>query len=914
MFLVLICELAYAQPTILNPRTNESQDITSKVQLYVDKDEKMDIEEVRKQAFASLEGKLWFLPFSDYSTWAKWEFSNPTGEALDYIIQIENALIEETEMYQYDATEQKYVSTGSTNLLTVKQKKASSNVPYYHFKVNSTGTTEIYVKLKSKRGLAMDVYVFPENELNTQLITSQGQFSFINGLLLFRLLLVLILGFFIIKVVAFRAYSFLILLKTLGFWGINNYMGPAFANDVLVAQKINYISHTSSPYAILLVGFVLIPITERLRWIKWVFTALVGLVLVNHLLIVWDYNWLYAKTGIILLTVISGLMLLLYFFGLLKKYKIQHYYAIPFLLGIGSYLLLNFRILVEVNVPFVEALVLVLFLAEILVFVFFLGKIFQDNETAKLAISKDLLQKQLQVSQLKELDELKNQFFTNISHELKTPLALISGPIKELRKIYPKDKYLNLVMPSVQRLQDLVLQLLDIQKIEEGKQNLRFEQIDLVRFLRLQVFSFESHAESKGVELHFNISHDNFTAYADVDKLSKIINNLVSNAIKYSPRNTNVYVAVACDANPELLKLSVRDEGFGIAEKDLPYIFDRFYRVENDTHQGSGVGLALVKELVTIWKGKIEVKSKIKVGTTFNLELPVDEAKWREYIVMGVEENTPPETLPLTEQPTNQSKNGKAKKGMPKDELLLIVDDNVDMQTYLSLLFKDEYRVVTANNGAEGIVKADEEVPDLIISDLMMPQMDGFAFSKKIKTQLTTSHIPIVMLTAKATKESKLEGLEIGIDHYLHKPFDGDEIRSIVRNILKNRNQLKDIFGKNNSFTEETTVHNPLEREFFTKLDDVIENLYPNTKLTVGEIARDMNLSEKQLRRKLKAISAISPLEHLRKYRLQRAAELLKTSSLSVSDIAFQTGFENLSYFSKVFSQEYGQSPSQYAS
>lgn len=874
----------------------------------------MSIEEVRQQAFAPLEGKLWFLPFSDYTTWAKWEFENTTGEELSYAIHFKNELIEQTELYQYDTSRQCFTLTSSTNFLTPTQKSVLSNEPLHFFTFKPYGVTEIYLKLKSKRGVAINAIIFPESEANEVLTSNFGRISFINGALIFRLLLVLILGFFIIKVTAFRAYSFLILLKTLGYWGLINFLGPVFTDNPLTAQKINYLAYTASSYAGLLVAFVLFPVSEKIPWTKWTFLILTALVFINHLTIFWYYEWYFVKWGLILLTVCSGLILALFAYGYFKKYKIQNYYAIPFLIGIASYFLMNFRILTQMSIPFVDAISFMLFLAEILVFVFFLGKIFQDNEASKIAISNDLLQKELQVSQLKELDDLKNQFFTNISHELKTPLALILGPIKELRKIYPKDKYLDLVLPSIQRLQDLVLQLLDIQKIEEGKQNLRFEQIDLVSFLRLQVFSFESHAESKGVKLHFNTSHNNFTAYADVDKLSKIINNLLSNAIKYSPQNTNVYIAATYAENLEILKLSVRDEGFGIVEKDLPYIFDRFYRVENETHQGSGVGLALVKELVTIWQGKIEVKSELNAGTTFSLELPVDEATWREYIVMGDEENTPPETLPLTEQTIAPSKNDKAKRGTQTDELLLIVDDNVDMKTYLSLLFKDEYRVVTANNGAEGIVKADEEVPDLIISDLMMPQMDGFTFSKKIKTQLTTSHIPIVMLTAKAAKESKLEGLEIGIDHYLHKPFDGDEIRGIVRNSLKNRTQLKDIFGKNNSVAEETFVHNPLEREFFTKLDDVIENLYPSTKLSVGEIARDMNLSEKQLRRKLKAISAISPLEYLRKYRLQKAAELLKTSSLSVSDIAFKVGFENLSYFSKIFNQEYGQSPSQYAS
>lgn len=514
-----------------------------------------------------------------------------------------------------------------------------------------------------------------------------------------------------------------------------------------------------------------------------------------------------------------------------------------------------------------------------------------------------------EAERLVALDVLKNHFFTNISHELKTPLTLISGPIQELAARNPSDKLLKLVKRNTQRLQDLISQLLDIQKLEAGKYQFKFDYIDLPQYLRTHVLSFESMASVKNIALNLSQESGSFLAYVDIDKLSKIIDNLLSNAIKYSEKNSNIHVTATYENEPKCFELIVNDEGIGISDEDLPFVFDRFYQVNSDSYRGVGVGLALVKELVNNLQGTINVTSKIGVGTRFTVTLPVDESYWKLQFPVIESKVEQYETDPEIWNEELSLLNVKSQKDTEK-ELVLIVDDNIDMQEYLRLLLQENYEIITAANGKEGIEKANLEIPDLIISDLMMPLMDGFEFSRRIKNQLTSSHVPIVMLTAKDTKESKLEGLEIGVDHFLSKPFDTDELKIIVRKSIDNRKRLKTLFGKEMS----VALTNVREDKFLAALNVKLEKTYAAPDLSIDDIAVAMNVSGNQLRRKLKAVGELSPSEYLRKFRLQKAANLLLDPSASVSEIAFAVGFNNLSYFSKVFNKEFGVLPSEYNS
>ncbi|SOE21055.1 Signal transduction histidine kinase [Spirosomataceae bacterium TFI 002] len=536
----------------------------------------------------------------------------------------------------------------------------------------------------------------------------------------------------------------------------------------------------------------------------------------------------------------------------------------------------------------------------------FLIYLFLRGQRKQIRLEQEVIYNAKEKVRLTELDELKSNFFTNVSHELKTPLTLIEGPINELNKKYPDEGLFKLIKPNVKRLRQLMYQILDVQKLEAGKVNFNIEKSDLAKYFRLHIFSFESLASSYGIKIEFNQNFNEFHAFFDKDKFDKIIDNLISNAVKYNIKGGTVRIKVIYKENPKRLTLSVSDTGHGISETDLPQIFDRFFQVNQNNSEGTGVGLSLVKELVSALKGTIDVESVEKEGTTFLISMPVDQETWSEHIPEEVLEE--PAEANLTIMETEREVRNEEK------ELLLLVEDNPDMQEYLKILFQDKYDIIQAFNGAEGIEKAKEEVPDLIVCDLMMPIMDGFEFSKRIRANAASSHVPIIMLTAKSSKESRLESLEIGIDLYMTKPFDTDELSSAIKSCIENRKALRGIFrGDVLSLENNDKVEvNKLEKEFIDKVRDFLESHHHDSTLNVQAISSSLEMSDTQLRRKLKSISSYSPNEYIRKFRLEKAAILLKESEKSVSEIAFDVGYESLSYFSKIFQQEYGCLPSEY--
>ncbi|WP_341228628.1 ATP-binding protein [uncultured Arcticibacterium sp.] len=538
----------------------------------------------------------------------------------------------------------------------------------------------------------------------------------------------------------------------------------------------------------------------------------------------------------------------------------------------------------------------------------FLIYLFLRGQRKQIRLEQEVIYNAKEKLRLSELDELKSNFFTNVSHELKTPLTLIEGPINELNKKYPDEGLFKLIKPNVKRLRQLMYQILDVQKLEAGKVNFNIEKSDLAKYFRLHIFSFESLAASYGIKMEFKQNLDEFHAFFDKDKFDKIIDNLISNAIKYNFKGGTVRVKVVYKENPKRLTLSVSDTGQGISETDLPQIFDRFFQVNQNNTEGTGVGLSLVKELVSVLKGTIDVESVEKEGTTFLISMPIDQETWKEHIVEEVFEESIVSNL--GEKETENVVRNEEK------ELLLLVEDNPDMQEYLKILFQDRYDIIQAFNGAEGIEKANKEVPDLIVCDLMMPIMDGFEFSKRIRANAASSHVPIIMLTAKSSKESRLESLEIGIDLYMTKPFDTDELSSAIKSCIDNRKALRGIFRGDVLSTEDETKEevNLLEKEFINKVKTFLEQHYHDSSMNVGLISDYLGMSETQLRRKLKSISSYSPNEYLRKFRLEKAEFLLKEGDKTVSEIAFEVGYESLSYFSRIFQQEYGCLPSEYVS
>ncbi|MCB9350874.1 MAG: helix-turn-helix domain-containing protein [Lewinellaceae bacterium] len=554
-------------------------------------------------------------------------------------------------------------------------------------------------------------------------------------------------------------------------------------------------------------------------------------------------------------------------------------------------------------------------------------------------LSKKLAEQEAR--QLKELDDLKSRFFTNISHEFRTPLTVISGMITQMEQQPDRwrQKGIELIKRNSHQLLSLINQILDLRKLESGALEPNLIQADIIPFLQYLANSFVPMAQSKGIRIHFLPNCSSLEMDYDPDKVLHILSNLLSNAIKYTPGPGDIYFQVDCrlDAGREMLAIQLRDNGKGISPEALPYIFDRFYQVEDlssQKPQGSGIGLALTKELVKLLDGTIEVDSKLGAGTTFSLLFPVRrEAKYQDEgfepyfakkqeldvpdgvasAIMTVESGTEqmtglPALSPADDEPA----------GADARPTLLIVEDNPDVRLYLTSCLERQYQLIYAENGQEGIDRAFEKVPDIILSDVMMPVMDGFALCDTLKKDERTSHIPIVMLTAKADFESRMQGLRKRADAYLAKPFEEEELLVILDNLLEARKQLQAKYAGGLSFATDSgaetapAVISDAEEAFLKKLKQVVLQHIEDAGLSGEFICREMNMSRTNLYRKLKALTDLSISHFVRQVRLEQAKELLLHTDKTISEVAYEVGFTDPKYFSRIFSETFQQSPSQF--
>ncbi len=516
--------------------------------------------------------------------------------------------------------------------------------------------------------------------------------------------------------------------------------------------------------------------------------------------------------------------------------------------------------------------------------------------------------------QLKELDTFKSQFYTNITHEFRTPLTAILGEADWLRARVGAfaTKNINRIKRNGHQLLNLVNQILDLAKLESGSLPLRNIQADIVLFIRYLVDSLGSLAESKGIELTFTAEPEVYFMDFDPSKLRHIVVNLLSNAIKFTPAGGKVQVEV--EVNEKILKITVADTGKGIAEEELPRIFDRFYqagKAEVRPGEGAGIGLALTQELVKLMKGEVSIESKEGKGSTFTVLLPVtklekiEEPELEGPILIVPEQSTSEQAV--TSKPSN-----------PNAPSLLVIEDSPDIVAYIVNLLKEEYRILSAPNGVKGLELARKEVPDLIISDVMMPGMDGFEVCRRIKTELATSHIPVILLTAKADLESRLEGLEHGADAYLSKPFEERELRVRLKKLLESRKRLQQ-FYTSGAFLNDKEMPPPADitglarkdQEFFQELLGVVEANLGNPTLTAEMLSQKMFMSYSTCLRKVKAVTGMTVNEYIRQVRIHRASRLLlEEPGRTITSISLDVGYNSVSYFGREFKKVKECSPS----
>ncbi|WP_106792556.1 ATP-binding protein [Aquimarina sp. Aq78] len=517
-------------------------------------------------------------------------------------------------------------------------------------------------------------------------------------------------------------------------------------------------------------------------------------------------------------------------------------------------------------------------------------------------------------TELIQLDKAKSNFFANISHELRTPLTLISGPIQNKlmnEDLSKKDRVdFELVLNNSNRISDLVNQLLDISKIEAGSMTLSLQKVKPIQQVNAIVKDFEYAASLKNINFLTYLNNHEEEGWLDRDALYKITTNLVSNAIKYTPENGSII----CNAHikKDKLLVDIKNTGEGLTKEQQQLVFKRFYQTHS-SQSGTGIGLALVNELVKLHEGVITVDSKPKEWTSFNFAISLDKKVIKNATV--IEENSVPITHYHTIHEISDTATNDLELGNKNDELpiLLIVEDNKDLNKLLQDNFKDQYHIISSDNGEEGCELAIQHIPDIIISDIMMPKKDGIELTNELKNDERTSHIPIILLTAKAGEENELSGLQIGADEYMTKPFNQKILAAKVNNLLMIRKKLQLRYSQEVFLTPKDITITPMDENFLNKVQKVMDEQLIESSFSVEEFSKAIGMSRMQLHRKLKALTGLTSSEFIRSQRLKLSAQLLKNSDTNVSQVGYAVGFNDHSYFTKCFKEMYQCTPSEYA-
>lgn len=535
----------------------------------------------------------------------------------------------------------------------------------------------------------------------------------------------------------------------------------------------------------------------------------------------------------------------------------------------------------------------------------------------------------IEKEKVEEIDQMRSRFFANISHEFRTPLTLLLGPIEEFKKNLPalssKNRSLLQTMKrNARRLQQLINQLLEISKLETGTVKMQVSEGNLTEFIRTIVLSFLSLAESKQIGYDYDLPEFPGPVYFDRDKLEKILANLVSNAFKFTPKGGEIminlkYIGSEKDDVSLFAEISVQDTGKGIYPEELNKVFNRFYQVsDSDTREqeGTGIGLALTKELMDLYRGDIRVESKIGEGSTFSVKLPVSKAYFNEDEIVASPSLAEEETVEeITDSGIPEETISTKAQSIVKDRdspLILIVEDHIDLRKYISRNLANENRILEAENGKEGLDKAIERIPDLVITDLTMPEMDGLELCEKLKDDDRTSHIPVIMLTARADRESKLKGLKTGADDYLIKPFDAEELQVRTINLIEQRRKLKEIFLQELRIKPlDEALHFQGDR-LLRKVLDILRKNMGNMDYNVDRLPGELNMSRSQMFKKIDALTGSGPGELLRIMRLKKAAEHILTGKQNITQIMYEVGFQSPSYFARSFREYFGVNPSGY--
>ena len=529
---------------------------------------------------------------------------------------------------------------------------------------------------------------------------------------------------------------------------------------------------------------------------------------------------------------------------------------------------------------------------------------------------KDSMRKQKNMTEeMERMTQKQLRFFTNVSHELRTPLTLISGPADRLAEYHgisgEARKLVEMIRRNVGILTQMVSEILEFRKIQNDKATLMLNRFDLASDLKTWADDFRTVAERKQIGISVVAAEEPNVVIADREKIAHIFFNLMTNAIKYTP--VKGAIVISLKHADGIYSISVADNGKGMSGDDAQHIFERFYQA-SDSVGGTGIGLAIVKAYVDLHRGTVGVESEPGKGSVFTFAIPETQP--------GYDEKLDKQTLIQADTQLIDDYSVKdviAKQNLSivtgsedydsNRPLVLIIDDNASMRSYLRSILSLQYNVMEAQTGEEGLAVAKKNVPQLVVCDVMMPVMDGLEFCRLMKDDVSTCHIPIILLTARTLDEQRAEAYSTGADSYITKPFSAETLEARVSNLLKNRSQLRLIFSGSQQEQQEQEALGDKDQSFIKQLRKVIKSHIPDADYSVEDLGDEMGLSRVQLYRKVKALTGYSVVDLLRKARLAKAKHLLETTDMNISEVAYEVGFTTPSYFTKRFKEEYGIKP-----
>jgi signal transduction histidine kinase len=625
LFAFFIANTCIAQEIVISKNTQLPYNLSSEVSIFEDATAQLSFEQIRKQPFKKSEKNWVLLPFSNQATWLKIDLKNESYQDTTFYLFLDNQLVKRTTLY---------INNQADSLVFEPFKdKGFSNLKYPHFpiKLKPNERQSYYLKFESKRGAYFKLQLYNAKSFEGLNDSYKLRLGLIIGLTWMILFIVCIIGFLVIKDNKSRAYAIYTLARAFSFWASLNILGDFIGTDPTVSEKITFAFMNISPIMCAFLALNILPFGSLPRWVKYI---IYGFIVINLLLLVLllvAYDPVFLKLLVVLNLISHSFFYTVYIYTLIKKTNQYPFYAIPFLFGNISNTLLNLRVSGILQFENIYAIAIFVALTEIAVYVYYLSQNFRASVKIQAEKLQNLGFEAAKATKLEELDKLKTRFFTNISHEFRTPLTLLVGPIEDLQKKYPQEGIIAVMQRNLQRLQTLINQILDLSKLEAGEMKANLQEVNLTHFFNHLFASFESLAQSKQIIFNHSLPQTPQLALFDTDKLEKIVTNLLSNAFKFTTENGRVTVKITTAAQPRspigglgaFLSITVQDSGIGIDAARLPHVFDRFYQVEeHNNHEGTGIGLALVKELVELLGGTIEVVSQKGKGTTFTLTLP----------------------------------------------------------------------------------------------------------------------------------------------------------------------------------------------------------------------------------------------------------------------------------------------------